>query len=245
MNPTERKHIISIESYIFQNFMIYSYYYTKGCACMFSRFELKQAAKENLRGNWSFMAGLMVIIIILTFIASFVIGFIPILGPLLILFISTPLNFSQLIITVKLYKKEEIFVGDIFTGFSFILKIVGLTLWIALWTYLWMLLLIIPGVIKSYSYSMSYFCLLNNPELTVRQAMKESIRITKGYKADLFVLDLSWIGWSILSLFTCMIGYLFLSPYVIQTKYIAFRCLKENADGYVEEEASFAEEKLY
>lgn len=202
---------------------------------MFSRTEFKLTAKQNLKGNWSYMAGLAVIFMILAGISSFTIGQIPIIGSFAIIFISAPLQFSQLIITTKLYKKQEILVSDVFQGFHFLTKAVGLYLWIFLWTFLWALLFIIPGLIKSYSYSMSFYCLLNNPELTIRQAMKESIRITDGYKADLFVLDLSWIGWSLLACFTCFIGLLFLSPYMTQTSYVTFRFLKEKADGYVEE----------
>lgn len=212
---------------------------------MFSRAEFKYAAKGNLTGNWSYLAGLTVIIIILSAIAGFILGMIPIIGAILLIFISTPFNFSEMLITIKLYKSEEIRVGDVFSGFNFTLKAVGLYLWVVLWTWLWSLLLIIPGIIKSYSYSMSFFCLLNNPELTIREAMRESIRLTSGFKGDLFILDLSWLGWEILTIFTCGIGLLFLNPYIIQTKYITFRFLKEHSDGFVEPEEEIPGDTLY
>lgn len=206
---------------------------------MFTRVEFKLQAKEKLRGNWSYMAGLNVIILILTGIAGGILGIIPLFGSIIAMFITMPLQFSNIIIAIRLYKEQDIPVNTVFSGFQFTMKAVGLSLWMSIWILLWSLLLFIPGIIKSYSYSLAYYCLINNPELTIREALKESIRITNGYKADLFVLDLSWIGWSLLAGFTCGIGLLFLSPYQLETKYIAFRFLKEHIDGFVNEEERF------
>lgn len=83
-----------------------------------------------------------------------------------------------------------------------------------LFTSLWMLLLIIPGIVKAFAYSMTPYILKDNPELTANQAINLSVKMMKGHKFDLFYLELSFIGWGILSVFTFGLGYLWLMPYM-------------------------------
>jgi uncharacterized membrane protein len=82
------------------------------------------------------------------------------------------------------------------------------------YVFLWTLLLIIPGIIKALSYSMTFFILADNPDLKPRDALEESERLMDGHKWRLFKLYLSFIGWFILSALTAGIGYLFLQPYL-------------------------------
>lgn len=67
---------------------------------------------------------------------------------------------------------------------------------------LWTLLFIIPGIIKSYSYAMTSFLLVNEPNIQPVDAITKSRKIMDGKKMQLFLLDLSYVGWYILSLFT-------------------------------------------
>lgn len=80
--------------------------------------------------------------------------------------------------------------------------------------FLWSLLLIVPGIIKAFSYSMTWFILEDEPELSPNKAIELSMAMMKGHKFDLFYLYLSFIGWGILSLFTLGIGLLWLTPYM-------------------------------
>lgn len=77
---------------------------------------------------------------------------------------------------------------------------------------LWMLLFVIPGIVKSYAYSMSYYVLNKQPSISATEAITLSKDITKGYKGDLFLLDLSYWGWYILGLFTLGILWLWIRP---------------------------------
>ena len=79
--------------------------------------------------------------------------------------------------------------------------------------FLWSLLLIIPGIIKTYSYAMTPYILQENPELTASEAIHRSRMMMKGHKFDLFWLQLSFIGWAFLSILTFGIGFLWLQPY--------------------------------
>ena len=80
--------------------------------------------------------------------------------------------------------------------------------------FLWSLLLVIPGIIKMFSYAMTPFILEEYPELSANEAIDRSRAMMKGHKFDLFWLILSFLGWMILCLFTAGIGYLWLSPYM-------------------------------
>ena len=72
-----------------------------------------------------------------------------------------------------------------------------------LFTVLWSLLLLIPGLVKSYSYSMIPYILAENPSISRRRAFEISRKMMDGQKLNAFFLDLSFIGWIILSTLTC------------------------------------------
>lgn len=78
---------------------------------------------------------------------------------------------------------------------------------------LWSLLLIIPGIIASYSYSMTDYILADYPELSAGEAISKSKQMMEGNKWRLFCLQFSFIGWDILCAFTLGIGNLWLIPY--------------------------------
>ena len=78
---------------------------------------------------------------------------------------------------------------------------------------LWSLLFVIPGIVKSYAYAMTPFIMAENPELSANDAITASRELMDGHKGDLFILDLSFIGWGILAAVTCNIGHLALNPY--------------------------------
>lgn len=79
--------------------------------------------------------------------------------------------------------------------------------------FLWFLLLIIPGIVKSYEYSMVPYLLTDNTDLTSAEAIEISRRLTDGHKWNMFVLDLSFIGWYILGTLLFGIGVFFVTPY--------------------------------
>ena len=68
--------------------------------------------------------------------------------------------------------------------------------------FLWSLLFIVPGIIKHYEYWLTPYLLVENPELTPKDAMEFSARLTKGYKWELFLFDLSFWYWHLLGLLT-------------------------------------------
>ena len=82
-----------------------------------------------------------------------------------------------------------------------------------LYTFLWGLLLVIPGIIKGLSYAMTPYIMAEEPELTASEAIQKSMLMMDGHKWELFVLHLSFIGWSILAAIPLNLGHLILNPY--------------------------------
>jgi uncharacterized membrane protein len=71
----------------------------------------------------------------------------------------------------------------------------------------------IPVYVKMYSYKMTPWILADNPAIGYKRALNLSMELTRGHKWNMFVLDLSFLGWAILGLLACGIGIIFLAPY--------------------------------
>lgn len=107
--------------------------------------------------------------------------------------------------------------------------IVSTMLLIKIYIFLWTLLLIIPGIIKSYAYRMVPYILADNPNLGAKEAIALSNEMTMGHKFDMFVLDLSFIGWYLLGALACGVGVFFVMPYENATNAELYLVLRENA----------------
>lgn len=105
-------------------------------------------------------------------------------------------------------------VSVIFSRFDIFLKAMGLNLFMALFIWLWSLLFIVPGIIAGYRYCLAPYLMAENPNLGIREAVNMSKELMAGHKWRLFCLNLSFIGWGILSALTCGIGDLWLNPYI-------------------------------
>ena len=111
-------------------------------------------------------------------------------------------------------------------------KVWGMFL-MGLFILLWSLLLIIPGIIKAYSYAMTPYILDEHPELSANDAIDRSRAMMKGHKFDLFWLQLSFIGWVLLGFLTFGIGYFWLAPYIDTAQAAFYQDLKaEFGDGF-------------
>ena len=103
---------------------------------------------------------------------------------------------------------------------------------------LWTLLFIIPGVIKQLAWSQVPYILAENPGMTGKRAREISERMTDGKKWEIFVLELSFIGWILLGALACGVGTFFVMPYVDATYAELYAKLRQNAleSGYVSAE---------
>lgn len=98
-----------------------------------------------------------------------------------------------------------------------------------IYIFLWTLLLIIPGIIKSYSYALTPYILVEHPEMSANEAIEESMRLMDGHKFDLFYLQLSFIGWAILSILSLGLGFFWLIPYQMTAQAAFYRDIKNEA----------------
>ncbi|MDY5611807.1 DUF975 family protein [Dysosmobacter sp.] len=87
----------------------------------------------------------------------------------------------------------------LFDGFSFVGKLIGLNIIMYLFIALWSMLFVVPGIIASYRYRFALYNLYENPGISVFEALNMSKRQTHGYKSQLFMLDLSYLGWTLLA----------------------------------------------
>lgn len=174
-----------------------------------NRAELKAAAKEQIKGNIGmlFLCGLI--------IAG--ISFACAIFPIAMILVTPPLSVGLCMVYLGLTEGKKAEVGTMFKGFQVFGKSIWLTILVAVFTFLWTLLFYIPGIIKTYSYSMAFYVLADNPEMTAREALRESKEIMKGHKWELFVLELSFILWMILGLFTLGFAYIYVVPYMSTT----------------------------
>lgn len=97
-----------------------------------------------------------------------------------------------------------------------------------LYTLLWGLLLIVPGIIKNLSYSMTPYIMAEEPELSPSEAIEKSMQMMEGHKWELFKLHLSFFGWSILAAIPMNLGNLILNPYLNAAEAAFYRQLKQN-----------------
>lgn len=133
-------------------------------------------------------------------------------GPLMVGFYGFYLGIAQ---------ENEGRLERLFVGFQRFWKSFGVYFFYMLFIYLWMLLLIIPGIIKCFSYSQAFFIVADDEDCGPLEAITRSKEMMKGNKWKFFCLNCRFIGWSILALFTFGIGFLWLVPYM-QTAYAKF-----------------------
>ncbi len=185
----------------------------------------KNRAIDSLRGKWdkAVIATLIYFLIAggVSGTSSFTFGIPAIL-------ISIPFAWGFYIYLLRIARKETPDVSSLFDGFKDYGRILLTGLLITLYQLLWMLLLIIPGIIKAYSYAMTYYILKDEPELRYNGAIERSMKMMNGHKMDLFLLDLSFIGWYLLCILTLGLGLLLVIPYHYTARAHFYEELKQN-----------------
>lgn len=97
-----------------------------------------------------------------------------------------------------------------------------------LFTFLWGLLFLIPGIVKHYSYQLVPYLMAEDPSLRGTDAINLSRKLMNGHKWKAFVLDLSFLGWDILSALTAgLLGVFYVNPYIYATDAELYRAIRE------------------
>lgn len=154
-------------------------------------------------------------------------GTVVIFVAVLVALLTAVLNAGYILYHLGVRRGEEMGFTTLFDGFAFVGKVILLNLAVTASVWLWSMLLVIPGIIAAYRLRFAVHNLCENPEIGVMEAMSLSTLQTQGHKMDLFVLDLTFLGWQLLSFLTLGILNIWVTPYVQQTNVGYFRQLKQ------------------
>jgi len=192
---------------------------------MKTRTEIKLTAKNAMRNQYGPLIGAYLLTLL---IAGTVIPATFGVGALLVLL---PLTVGYSYYTLCVYRGQQPTLNTLFqSGFYYYGHTLGGMLWMSLFIYLWSLLLVIPGIVKSFAYSMTPYLLADHPKLPPTEALKISMRMTQGYKADLFIMVMSFLGWYLLSLLTFgLLSLFYVDPYLHISYAGMYEQLKANA----------------
>jgi uncharacterized membrane protein len=171
---------------------------------------LMAQARETLKGEWALGISAYVIFTLI----SVAISAIPKAGFFFSLIVGGPLALGAAIFTLSFSRKQNPHLNQIFDGFKDFGNAAPTYLMMIAYIFLWSLLLIIPGIIKAFAYSMSFYILADNKSLKPGEALKMSEKMMDGNKWKFFTLQLRFIGWSLLCILTLGIGFLWLIPYI-------------------------------
>lgn len=171
--------------------------------------ELRAQAWGALSGKW----GMAVVATLVYGVITGVLSFIPFVSGIAALLVSLPLSYGFTVMLLNVVRGSDVKLDTMSEGFKDYGRILGTMLLSSVYQFLWMLLLIVPGIIKGYSYALTPYLLKDHPELKFNAAIEESMRLMSGNKMRLFLLDLSFIGWFLLGLITFGIAFLWITPY--------------------------------
>ncbi len=195
------------------------------------RIILKATAKQQISDR----IGVFLVIGLIFIATNALLSLIPAVGSILAFAASSILSVQLCIIFLKLTNGIEPEIPDLFDIFKnsrLLGNAVLLNLLITIFTTLWTFLFIIPGIIKGLSYYMAPYILAENEYyMSPQDAIKESMRIMDGHKLDLFVLQLSFIGWYLLSVITCGLGFIYVLPYYKATITNFYNEIKDTNDS--------------
>lgn len=202
---------------------------------MYDRVTVKAQARERLRIYRGSSIGVLLLYAVLVYATSYVTR-----GVSNIL-LTPPLLVGLNAYFLATWREKDPKVGMLFDGFNRFFRVLGGILWQYLWTFIWslpyaicyalltttyslgLMLLLMAALLaftvvyinKLLAYSFVPYLLADYPQLTPRQALQSSKAITYGYRPDMFAMEMSFLGWLLLSVVTLGIAYIvFVGPYM-------------------------------
>lgn len=172
--------------------------------------DYRKLAYDSLQGKWGNLALVTLVYMILVGGA----GSIPEIGSLVSLVIGGPMVLGYIGIALRVIRREAYRMEDLFDGFrnfftAFLLQLVN-SLLVAVWS----LLLIVPGIVKAFSYALSFYILADNPDWSQSECRRKSEEMMNGHKWRLFCLYFSFFGWWCLCVLTLGILTFWVVPYM-------------------------------
>ena len=130
-------------------------------------------------------------------------------------------------------RRSQPALGNLLDGFGMFPRVLFLIILQIVLIFLWSLLLVIPGIVAAYRYSFAVYVMIDHPEMSAMDCLRESKRLTTGYKRQLFLLDLSFIFWFLLTMIP-VVGYIaqvYVTPYMESAKVLYYEQIRALQDG--------------
>lgn len=179
---------------------------------MLTSADYRHRAWNALNGKWGTVAVTYFLVSIVISVCSGLsaVG----VGAILAIVVAGPLEYGRSVQALNVMRGNRVDVSDIMSAQNRLPHTILAYLINGVYTFLWSLLFIIPGIIAAYSYSMTYYVMIDNPHLTPDMARRRSMELMEGNKLKLFYLHLSFIGWMFLSILTFGILLFWIAPYM-------------------------------
>jgi uncharacterized membrane protein len=185
---------------------------------------MKTLAKSQIKGR----IGILLVMQLIALASICIPCLMPLVGDLVSNIVAAGFTLGLTIVYLKLAKSEDISIGNVFAGFDDLWTAIKAQFFTGLFIFLWSLLLIIPGIIKAFSYSMTFFILAENKGMPVLKAITLSRKMMDGHKLDFLLLSLSFFGWFLLVLFTFGLAAIWVHPYCYATYSNFYLSVKED-----------------
>ena len=130
-------------------------------------------------------------------------------------------------------RRSQPAIGNLLDGFGMFPRVLFLIILQIVFIFLWSLLLVIPGIIAAYRYSFAVYVMIDHPEMSAMDCLRESKRLTTGYKRQLFLLDLSFILWFLLTMIP-IVGYIaqvYVTPYMESARVLYYEQIRALQGG--------------
>ena len=130
-------------------------------------------------------------------------------------------------------RRSQPALGNLLDGFGMFPRVLFLIILQIVFIFLWSLLLVIPGIVAAYRYSFAVYVMIDHPEMSAMDCLRESKRLTTGYKRQLFLLDLSFIFWFLLTMIP-VVGYIaqvYVTPYMESARVLYYEQIRALQDG--------------
>lgn len=173
--------------------------------------EFRRSARDSLRGKRGVLALTLLLYSLILLGGMIILNGIGLIAELVA---GGAFSLGFAVMALNVVRGREVRTENLFDGFKDFGRAFCLFMIEKIFIFLWTLLMIVPGIIKSLSYAMSYYILADDPKIGANEARKRSMKLMYGHKWQLFCLRLSFIGWILLSIPTFGILLFWLIPYI-------------------------------
>ena len=212
---------------------------------LINRVELKKKAKFMLKGNARNYVPIAIIFIYTSALLSFSeknLGILfrhyrdifPVISSIVLWVLQSVFVVGIISFCLNIACGRNSEITDFFDQFEHTGKFFLLSLVKNFFIFLWGLLLIVPGFIAYYRYSMAEYIIAENPDISISDAIKQSKEMMNGKKGKLFILDLTFLGWTILTAVTGGLAGLYAIPYIFMSRTLFYLNVKQE---YMDEQA--------